>query len=86
MRLLTNHFPDRYRHSVCYFGLLAPRLRRKAQDALESCIPHLTSVGNTGRSSPPAREKSRAPRDSRVREMHRGSSVSPQNLKLYQKQ
>jgi hypothetical protein len=79
MRLLTNHLPDRYRHSVRYYGLLAPRLRRRAQEALQSCVPRLSSAGN-------ARKKSRTLKDSRGKEMHRVRSVSPQKLKLYHKQ
>jgi hypothetical protein len=77
--LLTNHLPDRYRHSVRYYGLLAPRVRRRAQEAVESCIPHLVSAVN-------AKKKSRTPKDSHGNEMHRVRSVSPQEMRLYHKQ
>jgi hypothetical protein len=77
--LLTNHIPDHYRHSVRYYGLLAPRLRRRAQEALESYIPHLATAGK-------AKKKSRTPKDSRGKEMHRVGSVSPQEMQLYHKQ
>jgi hypothetical protein len=73
--LLTNHLPERYLHSVRYYGLLAPGLRRKAQEAVEFCIPALASVRN-------AKKKSRTPRDSRGKEMHPVRSVSQQEMQL----
>lgn len=32
--LLAEHVPDRYQHSIRYFGLLAPRAKRKTSDAM----------------------------------------------------
>jgi hypothetical protein len=31
---LADHVPDRYRHNVRYFGLLAPRLKNPTHDAV----------------------------------------------------
>jgi len=31
---LADHVPDRYRHNVRYFGLLAPRVKSQTHDAL----------------------------------------------------
>ena len=31
---LADHIPDRYRHNIRYFGLLAPRVKRQTHDAV----------------------------------------------------
>ena len=36
--LIAEHVPDRYRHSMRYFGLLAPQLKRVTSGALFHCL------------------------------------------------
>ena len=35
---LADHIPDRYRHNVRYFGLLAPRVKGRTHDAVFAAV------------------------------------------------
>ena len=45
---LADHIPDRYRHSVRYFGLLAPRAKRRTHDAIFALLGQ-KRLGKPGR-------------------------------------
>lgn len=47
MSLIAEHVPDRYRHSMRYFGLLSPRAKRDSSDAVFQLL------GQCRRSRPP---------------------------------
>jgi hypothetical protein len=44
VRLLVQHVPQKYRHSVRYFGLLAPRTKANTRSALYFILGHATPV------------------------------------------
>jgi Putative transposase len=48
VHLISQHVPDRYRHSMRYFGLLAPRTKRTTSAAI------FLLLGQKQRSRPPA--------------------------------
>ena len=38
MATLADHIPDRYRHNIRYFGLLAPRVKSDTHDAVFALV------------------------------------------------
>jgi hypothetical protein len=48
---ITNHLPQRYRHMVRYFGLLAPRLKRNARSIIEINRPDAVPCEPTSHSN-----------------------------------
>jgi hypothetical protein len=81
IKRITNHLPERYRHNVRYFGLLAPRLRRIAQTVIETNIPDSVAPEATNQ----ATQRLWPPKDSRGNAMRRIRSVSPQEFERRQK-
>ena len=37
---LADHIPDRYRHSIRYFGLLSPRVKSQTHDLIFALLGH----------------------------------------------
>jgi hypothetical protein len=75
---ITNHLPERYRHNVRYFGLLAPRLKRKAQTVIEIELPNSVACEATNQ----AKQGSWPPKDFRGNPMRRIRSLSHQEFNL----
>ena len=81
IKRITNHLPERYRHNVRYFGLLAPRLRRIAQTVIETNIPDSVAPEAANQ----ATQRLWPPKDSQGNAMRRIRSVSPKEFERRQK-
>lgn len=78
---ISNHLPAHYQHSVRYFGLFSPRLRRLALSIIEAEIPQvLKRIG-----AHPVTKEPWAPRDSQGKETKKIRSISPLEIQLREK-